>query len=87
MPVFEHGCIRHQNPTSKPILFSENPTCQYNYEWETPAGCPQDAPPDDAEDPGNGGSGGSGGLSGGDVFLIMYIAETAAIRVLQCVGK
>lgn len=28
-----------------PVFFSENPTCQYNYEWETPAGCPQDSPP------------------------------------------
>jgi len=44
----EHGCVRHQNTNSTPIFVNENPTCAYNYEWETPAGCPMDSPPTEA---------------------------------------
>jgi hypothetical protein len=49
---------------------SESPSCVYNINWATPAGCGTDA----GSGGGGGGDGGSGGIGGGDVFLIMYAA-------------
>jgi len=43
-----HVCVRHQDPLALPIFFTENPICQFNFEWTTPAGCLMDSPPTEA---------------------------------------
>jgi hypothetical protein len=60
--VINYSC--DTSVSSLPVYINENPTCTYNFNWMTPAGCPLSAPP--------AGSGSSGGLSGGDVFLIIF---------------
>jgi len=62
--------------TSLPTYVSESPSCQYNFNWNTIAGCGVlgggDDDDDDDDDGGGGGGGGSSNIGGGDVFLIIF---------------